>query len=47
MLRALADGGVRMALASSDNDANARRQLGEAAALFCRFDCGASLFGSA
>jgi len=42
MLRALADGGVRMALVSSDNEANARRQLGEAAALFSWFDCGAS-----
>jgi phosphoglycolate phosphatase len=47
MLRALADGGVRMALVSSDNDANARRQLGEAAPLFSWFDCGASLFGKA
>jgi phosphoglycolate phosphatase len=47
MLRALADGGVRMALVSSDNEANARRQLGEAAALFSYFDCGASLFGKA
>ena len=47
MLRALADGGVRMALVSSDNEANARRQLGEAAALFSWFDCGASLFGKA
>jgi phosphoglycolate phosphatase len=47
MLRALADGGVRIALVSSDNEANARRQLGEAAALFSYFDCGASLFGKA
>jgi phosphoglycolate phosphatase len=45
MLRALADGGVRMALVSSDSEVNARRQLGEAAALFSWFDCGASLFG--
>jgi len=47
MLRALADGGVRLALVSSDNEANARRQLGEAATLFSYFDCGASLFGKA
>jgi phosphoglycolate phosphatase len=47
MLRALADGGVRMALVSSDSEANARRQLGEVAALFSYFDCGASLFGKA
>jgi phosphoglycolate phosphatase len=46
MLRALVDAGVRMALVSSDSEANARRQLGEAAALFSWFDCGASLFGS-
>jgi phosphoglycolate phosphatase len=47
MLRALTDGGVRLALVSSDHEANARRQLGEAAALFSWFDCGASLFGKA
>jgi phosphoglycolate phosphatase len=47
-LRALADGGVRLALVSSDTEANARRQLGEAnAALFADFACGASLFGKA
>jgi phosphoglycolate phosphatase len=45
MLRALADAGLRLALVSSDHEANARRQLGEAAALFSYFDCGASLFG--
>jgi phosphoglycolate phosphatase len=45
MLRALADAGVRLALVSSDSEANAHRQLGEAAALFSYFDCGASLFG--
>ena len=47
MLRALADGGLRLALVSSDSEANARRQLGEAAALFSDFDCGASIFGKA
>jgi len=47
MLQALADSGVCMALVSSDSEANARRQLGEAAALFSWFDCGASLFGKA
>jgi len=47
MLRALRDGGVTLALVSSDNEANARRQLGEVAALFAHVDCGASLFGKA
>src|SRR5258706_11537177 len=45
MLRALTDAGLRLALVSSDNEANARRQLGETAALFTYFDCGASIFG--
>jgi phosphoglycolate phosphatase len=47
MLRTLRDGGLTLALVSSDNEANARRQLGEAAHLFSHFDCGASLFGKA
>jgi phosphoglycolate phosphatase len=48
MLRAVADKGVRLALVSSDSEANARRQLGETnAALFSYFDCGASIFGKA
>lgn len=47
MLRSLRDGGLTLALVSSDHEANARRQLGEAAALFAHFDCGASLFGKA
>lgn len=47
MLRALADGGVRLALVSSDSETNARTQLGDLAALFFHFDCGASLFGKA
>ena len=46
MLRALSESGVRLALVSSDHEANARAQLGEAnAALFSDFACGASLFG--
>ena len=45
MLRALADAGLRLALVSSDHEANARRQLGEAAAFFSHFACGASMFG--
>ena len=47
MLRTLRDGGVTLALVSSDHEANARRLLGEAASLFAHFDCGASLFGKA
>jgi phosphoglycolate phosphatase len=47
MLRSLRDGGLTLALVSSDNEVNARRQLGDAAHLFAHFDCGASLFGKA
>jgi phosphoglycolate phosphatase len=47
MLRSLRDGGLTLALVSSDHEANARRQLGDAADLFAHFDCGASLFGKA
>jgi phosphoglycolate phosphatase len=48
MLRALNDGGLCLALVSSDHEANARRQLGETnAALFSDFACGASMFGKA
>jgi phosphoglycolate phosphatase len=48
MLRALREGGVRLALVSSDLEANARAQLGVAnAALISDFACGASLFGKA
>ena len=48
MLRALADGGLRLALVSSDSEQNARRQLGEAnAALFSDVACGAGLLGKA
>ena len=47
-LRTLAAAGVRLVLVSSDNEANARAQLGAAnVALFAGFDCGASLFGKA
>ena len=45
MLRALADNGVQLALVTSDNEANARQKLGDAASLFSHFDCAASLFG--
>ena len=47
MLRALADAGLRLALVSSDSEANARLKLGASAALFSDFDCSASLFGKA
>ncbi|MBB4197769.1 HAD family hydrolase [Rhodoblastus sphagnicola] len=47
MLRALSGAGVRLALVSSDSEANARRQLGALADLFSQFDCGASVFGKA
>jgi phosphoglycolate phosphatase len=48
MLQALKAGGVRLALVSSDTQANARAQLGAAnSALFSDFACGASLFGKA
>jgi phosphoglycolate phosphatase len=45
MLRSLHKAGLTLALVSSDHEANARRQLGDAAGLFSHFDCGASLFG--
>ena len=45
MLDTLVHNGVRLALVSSDTEANARRKLGEAAALFSDFDCAASLYG--
>ena len=47
MLRTLACAGLHLALVSSDSEANARRKLGEAAALFAHFDCSASIFGKA
>jgi len=46
MLQSLAGAGVRLALVSSDHEANVRHQLGaETAALFAHYACGASLFG--
>jgi phosphoglycolate phosphatase len=47
MLRTLAAHGVRLALVSSDTEANAREKLGPSAALFAEFDCSASIFGKA
>lgn len=47
MLRALADAGIKLALVTSDTEANARRKLGESAALISWYDCAASLFGKA
>jgi phosphoglycolate phosphatase len=48
MLQDLAGAGVRLALVSSDHEANVRSQLGsDTAALFTQFACGASLFGKA
>ena len=48
MLKMLNDAGIVLALVSSDNEANARLQLGpDNAALFTHFGCGASLFGKA
>jgi phosphoglycolate phosphatase len=45
MLRKLAASGVRLALVSSDTEANARDKLGASSALFADFDCAASIFG--
>jgi len=47
MLRTLAASGMRLALVSSDTEANAREKLGPSAALFSDFDCSASIFGKA
>jgi phosphoglycolate phosphatase len=47
MLRRLHEAGLTLALVSSDNETNARRQLGDSAALFAQFACGAALFGKA
>ena len=48
MLQALREGGVRLALVSSDDEANVRQQLGEeTAAMFSDFACSAALFGKA
>jgi phosphoglycolate phosphatase len=45
MLQALSESGLQLALVSSDSEANARRKLGPAAALFAHYDCAAALFG--
>jgi phosphoglycolate phosphatase len=47
MLRALSGAGIILALVSSDNESNTRRQLGASATHFSHFACGASLFGKA
>jgi phosphoglycolate phosphatase len=47
MLSRLAAHDVRLALVSSDSEANAREKLGQSAALFSDFDCSASIFGKA
>jgi phosphoglycolate phosphatase len=47
MLDALRSKGIRIALVSSDSEANARLQLGGSANHFSDFACGASLFGKA
>ena len=45
MLMSLAKSGARLALVSSDTEANAREKLGTSTALFADFDCAASIFG--
>ena len=45
MLSKLASNGMRLALVSSDTEANAREKLGVSATLFADFDCSASIFG--
>ena len=45
MLISLRTSGIRIALVSSDSEANARLQLGDSATCFSDFACGASLFG--
>jgi phosphoglycolate phosphatase len=48
MIEALSDAGVKIAVVSSNSEANVRRSLGaSAAARVDRFACGASLFGKA
>lgn len=48
MLAALSRAGIRLAVLSSNTEANVRRVLGpETAGLFARFACGASVFGKA
>jgi len=45
MLQHLADHGLKLALVTSDSQANAQRKLGASAALISHYDCAASLFG--
>lgn len=45
MLGTLVARGLRLALVSSDSEANARQKLGASAGLFAHFDCAASLHG--
>ena len=45
MLWKLAASGIRLALVSSDTEANAREKLGVSSTLFADFDCAASIFG--
>lgn len=47
MLGTLAAHDVRLALVSSDTEANAREKLGPSSRLFSDFDCSASIFGKA
>jgi phosphoglycolate phosphatase len=47
MLHTLRDAGLTLTLVSSDTEDNVLRQLGESAALFSHFACGASMFGKA
>ncbi|MGJ4928399.1 HAD hydrolase-like protein [Bradyrhizobium sp. HKCCYLS2038] len=47
MLDTLAAHGIRLALVSSDSEANARQKLGSRAGLFADYDCSASVFGKA
>jgi phosphoglycolate phosphatase len=45
VLHAAAAGGVRLAIVSSNSEANVRAVLGDEAGLFAHFECGAALFG--
>jgi phosphoglycolate phosphatase len=47
VLRALASAGHRLALVTSNSEANAREKLGDSATLFAHFACGTSIFGKA
>jgi phosphoglycolate phosphatase len=47
MLHSLREARLTLSLVSSDNEDNARRQLGESASLLSYLACGASLFGKA